>query len=96
MSKHYFIVGELENLKQQMAVWNSDAASRHSSQVGHNIIGGMQNGIHSGSSAIYSPGMLSDLVREIRDAARVREEAMYNKMKMLFEEKTHANKVCFT
>lgn len=35
----------------------------------------------------YEPGMLSDVVREIRDAARVREEALLSKVKHMIEER---------
>lgn len=35
----------------------------------------------------YEPGMLSDIVREIRDAARVREEALLSKVKHMIEER---------
>lgn len=34
----------------------------------------------------YEPGMLSDIVREIRDAARVREEALLSRVKHIIEE----------
>lgn len=36
----------------------------------------------------YSPGFLTDLVREIRDAARIREEAMYTRIKAMVLERT--------
>lgn len=35
----------------------------------------------------YEPGMLSDVVREIRDAARVREEALLSRVKHMIEER---------
>lgn len=35
----------------------------------------------------YEPGMLSDIVREIRDAARVREEALLSRVKHMIEER---------
>lgn len=30
-------------------------------------------------SGMYTPGMLTDVVREVRDAARIREEALLNR-----------------
>lgn len=38
----------------------------------------------------YKPGMLSDIVREIRDAARVREEALLSRVKHMIEERQMA------
>lgn len=35
----------------------------------------------------YEPGMLSDIVREIRDAARMREEALLSRVKHMIEER---------
>lgn len=41
---------------------------------------------------MYAPGMLADLVREIRDATRVREEAIFTKVRSIIDEK-NCNKV---
>lgn len=35
----------------------------------------------------YEPGMLADVIREVRDAARVREDALLARVKHLIEEK---------
>ncbi|CAH2094385.1 unnamed protein product [Euphydryas editha] len=42
----------------------------------------------NGNGGQYSPGFLTDLVREIRDAARMREEAMYARLRTLVLERT--------
>lgn len=44
--------------------------------------------IFSGMGGQYSPGFLTDLVREIRDAARMREEAMYARLRAMLLERT--------
>ncbi|XP_050671786.1 uncharacterized protein LOC126970105 [Leptidea sinapis] len=43
------------------------------------------SGVHNGQ---YSPGFLTELVREIRDATRTREEAMYTRLRAMMLEKT--------
>lgn len=35
----------------------------------------------------YNPGMMTDIVREVKDAARVREDALLNRVKSLVEER---------
>lgn len=40
-----------------------------------------------GSDREYEPGMLADVIREVRDAARVRENALIAKVKHMIEEK---------
>lgn len=35
----------------------------------------------------YGPGFLTDLVREIRDAARIREDAMYSRVRAMVVER---------
>lgn len=37
---------------------------------------------------MYTPGMLTDVVREVKDAARVREEALLNRVKAMVEERS--------
>lgn len=39
----------------------------------------------------YNPGFLTDLVREIRDAARIREEALYTRVRAMVLERTEVN-----
>lgn len=39
------------------------------------------------TSREYEPGMLSDIIREVRDAARVREDALLARVKHMIEEK---------
>lgn len=44
----------------------------------------------------YAPGFLTDLVREIRDAARMREDALYSRVRAMVVERNdvsiHYNK----
>lgn len=35
----------------------------------------------------YTPGMMTDVVREVKDAARVREDALLNRVKAMVEER---------
>lgn len=37
---------------------------------------------------MYTPGMLTDVVREVKEAARVREEALISRVKALVEERS--------
>lgn len=37
---------------------------------------------------MYTPGMLTDVVREVREAARIREEAVLNRVKSLVDERS--------
>lgn len=37
---------------------------------------------------MYTPGMLTDVVREVREAARIREEALLNRVKALVDERS--------
>lgn len=37
---------------------------------------------------MYTPGMLTDVVREVKEAARVREDALLNRVKALVEERS--------
>lgn len=39
------------------------------------------------SVGAYNPGMMTDVVREVKEAARVREDAMLNRVKSLVEER---------
>ncbi|XP_026839965.1 uncharacterized protein LOC6594379 isoform X1 [Drosophila persimilis] len=41
---------------------------------------------HSGTGA-YTPGMMTDVVREVKEAARVREDAMLSRVKSMVEER---------
>lgn len=36
----------------------------------------------------YTPGVVTDLIREVRDAGRVRDESLMNRVKALIEEKS--------
>ncbi|RZC32293.1 rho-associated protein kinase 1 [Asbolus verrucosus] len=42
----------------------------------------------------YEPGMLADIIREVRDAARVREDALLAKVKHMIEEKQLSMQMC--
>lgn len=85
-------LGELDSLKQQLSIWRGDSAS--STGVNNHNPSASQTGGIGGSSVMYAPGMLADLVREIRDATRVREEAIFNKVRSIIDEK-NCNKVSF-
>lgn len=39
-------------------------------------------------AGMYTPGMLTDVVREVKEAARVREEALISRVKALVEERS--------
>ncbi|KAH8311588.1 hypothetical protein KR044_007094 [Drosophila immigrans] len=53
--------------------------------------GGGFGGTHSPAptfhSGAYTPGMMTDVVREVKEAARVREDAMLNRVKSMVEER---------
>lgn len=36
----------------------------------------------------YTPGVVTDLIREVRDASRVRDESLLNRVKALIDEKS--------
>lgn len=36
----------------------------------------------------YTPGVVTDLIREVRDASRVRDESLFNKVRALIDEKS--------
>lgn len=36
----------------------------------------------------YTPGVVTDLIREVRDASRVRDESLLNKVRALIDEKS--------
>lgn len=40
------------------------------------------------TKGMYTPGMMSDVVREVKEAARVREEALLNRVKAMVEERS--------
>lgn len=76
---------ELQSMKQQRSMWHnadSQANMTHSPLSMHN-----NNGMIT-STMSYTPGMLTDLVREIREAARMREEALYTKVRTMIEERS--------
>ncbi|XP_052744106.1 uncharacterized protein LOC112058364 isoform X2 [Bicyclus anynana] len=65
-----------------------DAVRQHNGYFpkGPNSMGPATN--INGMGGQYSPGFVTDLVREIRDAARMREEAMYARLRALVLERT--------
>ncbi|KAL0819822.1 hypothetical protein ABMA28_007849 [Loxostege sticticalis] len=75
---------ELDNVRQQNVILQKGSSSsigaNHSPLTDSGVLGGQ-----------YSPGFLADLVREIRDAARVREEAMYSRVRAMVHERTDNN-----
>ncbi|XP_059621323.1 uncharacterized protein LOC132264981 isoform X3 [Phlebotomus argentipes] len=42
------------------------------------------------TKGMYTPGMVTDVIREVRDGARIREEAMIHKVKSMLEENSWA------
>ncbi|XP_028160187.1 uncharacterized protein LOC114352711 isoform X1 [Ostrinia furnacalis] len=75
---------ELDNVRQQNMILQKGSSSslgaNHSPLNDTGMLGGQ-----------YSPGFLSELVREIRDAARVREEAVYSRVRAMVHERTDNN-----
>lgn len=43
----------------------------------------------------YAPGFLTDLVREIRDAARLREDALYSRVRAMVVERNDVSIKCY-
>lgn len=41
-----------------------------------------------GCAGVYTPGMMTDVVREVKEAARVREEALLSRVRALVEERS--------
>lgn len=39
-------------------------------------------------SGMYTPGIMTDVVREVKEAARIREEALLSRVRALVEERT--------
>jgi len=75
----------LHKLKQQIA-WLRDSNARLSREVMEmrvelNFLKQQQTNRH------YEPGLLADLIREVRDAARIREDALLSRVKHVMEEK---------
>lgn len=60
--------------------------STHSQPLGYNL--GTQSPAPTYHSGMYTPGMLTDVVREVREAARIREEALLNRVKALVDERS--------
>lgn len=76
---------ELDNIRHQNVMLqkgssSSIGAATHSPLTDNGLMGGH-----------YSPGFLTDLVREIRDAARIREEAMYSRVRAMVLERADNN-----
>ncbi|XP_045537819.1 uncharacterized protein LOC106721541 isoform X1 [Papilio machaon] len=70
---------ELETLRHQTA-FIQNASSTNLGATGSPLNNGLLNGQ-------YPPGFLTDLVREIRDAARLREEALYTRVRAMVLER---------
>uniref|UniRef100_A0A2A4J490 Uncharacterized protein n=1 Tax=Heliothis virescens TaxID=7102 RepID=A0A2A4J490_HELVI len=72
---------ELENLRQHNAILKGSNSS----------IGATPNHSLNDNAAFlagqYAPGFLTDLVREIRDAARMREDALYSRVRAMVVER---------
>lgn len=37
---------------------------------------------------MYTPGMMTDIIREVKEAARIREEALLSRVKSMVEERS--------
>ncbi|KAH8243003.1 hypothetical protein KR032_003622, partial [Drosophila birchii] len=68
-----------------------DSLSGLSTQSQPMVFGGGLGGTHSPAptfhSGAYTPGMMTDVVREVKEAARVREDAMLSRVKSMVEER---------
>ncbi|XP_065371825.1 probable basic-leucine zipper transcription factor J isoform X2 [Calliphora vicina] len=61
--------------------------STHSQPMVFGSAFGTQSPAPSYHSGAYTPGMMTDVVREVKDAARVREDALLNRVKAMVEER---------
>ncbi|KAI8046278.1 hypothetical protein M5D96_002480 [Drosophila gunungcola] len=68
-----------------------DSLSGLSTQSQPLVFGGGMGGTHSPAptfhSGAYTPGMMTDVVREVKEAARVREDALLSRVKSMVEER---------
>ncbi|KAH8354545.1 hypothetical protein KR084_003829 [Drosophila pseudotakahashii] len=68
-----------------------DSLSGLSTQSQPLVFGGGMGGTHSPAptfhSGAYTPGMMTDVVREVKEAARVREDALLSRVKSIVEER---------
>ncbi|XP_017036335.1 uncharacterized protein [Drosophila kikkawai] len=68
-----------------------DSLSGLSTQSQPMVFGGGLGGTHSPAptfhSGAYTPGMMTDVVREVKEAARVREDAMLSRVKSMVDER---------
>ncbi|XP_022817618.1 uncharacterized protein LOC111350327 isoform X1 [Spodoptera litura] len=71
---------ELENLRQHNAILKGSSSSMGATP-NHSL---NDNAYLAGQ---YAPGFLTDLVREIRDAARMREDALYSRVRAMVVER---------
>ncbi|GBP67814.1 hypothetical protein EVAR_53810_1 [Eumeta japonica] len=80
---------ELQSVRQQNAIWQKGSPT---------ALGSVPNQAPLNSNGLlganYSPGMLSDLVREIRDATRVREESLYARIRSMVLEQNSVVSNC--
>lgn len=74
---------ELENIRQHNVMMQKGSSSNIGATPSHTPL--TDNGLLSSQ---YTPGFLTDLVREIRDAARIREEALYSRVRAMVLERT--------
>ncbi|XP_033167745.1 uncharacterized protein LOC117145959 isoform X5 [Drosophila mauritiana] len=68
-----------------------DSLSGLSTQSQPLILGSGLGGTHSPAptfhSGAYTPGMMTDVVREVKEAARIREDALLSRVKLMVEER---------
>ncbi|KAJ0173761.1 hypothetical protein K1T71_010910 [Dendrolimus kikuchii] len=77
---------ELENVRQHNVILQKGSSSSIGATPNHSAYN--DNGLLGGQ---YGPGFLTDLVREIRDAARMREEALYSRVRAMVIERTDSS-----
>lgn len=75
---------ELQSVRQQNMLWQKGAASIGASP-NHSP---HSNGVLGPS---YAPGVVTDVVREIREAARIREEALYARVRSMVLERNESS-----
>ncbi|CAH0594104.1 unnamed protein product [Chrysodeixis includens] len=71
---------ELENLRQHNAILKGSSSS-----IGPTPNHSLNDNVYV--TGQYAPGFLTDLVREIRDAARMREDALYSRVRAMVVER---------
>lgn len=77
------------NLRHRRESFNSQTPSVHSQQF-HPTAPSPAPSYHSVSSSHY-PGVVTDMIREIRESMKMREDSMMNRVKTMIDEKSWAS-----